>query len=169
MFFRRKSRGVPELNTTSTSDISFMLLIFFLVTTSMDTDKGMGAQLPPHEPEKQEVMDIDRTKVLSIHLLEGGMLTIGADSARCKISPKIRRAIKEHIVKKGPSHVIEIITDSKCDYDTYFALQNEIARSYREICAAAALQRYGKKYYLCSEEEKENLKAAFPQRIHERY
>lgn len=169
MFFRRKSREVPGLNTTSTSDISFMLLIFFLVTTSMDTDKGMGAHLPPVESEKQEVMDIDRTKVLTLHLHEGGQLTIGEDSARFDVSPKIRRAIKEHIVKKGPSHVIEIVTDSKCDYDTYFSLQNEIARSYRELCEAAAKQRYGKRYALCTEAEKETLKNDFPQRIHERY
>lgn len=169
MLFRRKSREVPGLNTTSTSDISFMLLIFFLVTTSMDTDKGMGAHLPPLEPEKQEVMDVDRNKVLTIHLLEDGLITVGEDSARCKISPALRRTIKEHIVKKGPSHVIEIITDGNCNYDTYFSLQNEIARSYREICNAAALQRFGKKYSLCSDEEKSLLNSDFPQRIHESY
>ena len=41
MMFKRKSRHVPSLNTTSTADISFMLLIFFLVTTNMDIDKGL--------------------------------------------------------------------------------------------------------------------------------
>ena len=46
MIFRRKRREVPGLNTTSTADISFMLLVFFLVTTSMDVDKGMNRQLP---------------------------------------------------------------------------------------------------------------------------
>ena len=50
----RKRLGVPGLNTTSTADISFMLLIFFLVTTSMDVDKGMVRQLPDPEPEKQQ-------------------------------------------------------------------------------------------------------------------
>ena len=40
---------MPQLNTTSTADISFMLLIFFLVTSSMDTDKGLTSQLPPPE------------------------------------------------------------------------------------------------------------------------
>lgn len=48
MFARRK-RTVPQLNATSTADISFMLLIFFLVTTSMDLDKGLGKKLPPVE------------------------------------------------------------------------------------------------------------------------
>ena len=53
MIFRRKRREVPGLNTTSTADISFMLLVFFLVTTSMDADKGMNRQLPPKTDEKQ--------------------------------------------------------------------------------------------------------------------
>lgn len=169
MFFRRVRREVPGLNTTSTADISFMLLIFFLVTTSMDTDKGMGAHLPPPQPEKHEVMNIDRTKVLTIHIYEGGMLSVGSDSSRVALSPEVREVIKKHIVTIGPSHVIEIHADGNCDYDTYFALQNEIARSYREICEAAAKHRFGKTYSFCTEEEKEQLNTMFPQRIHESY
>ena len=47
MFRKRNHRQIPELNTTSTADISFMLLIFFLVTSSMDTDKGLMRQMAP--------------------------------------------------------------------------------------------------------------------------
>ena len=47
MMFRHKEHRVPGLNTTSTADISFMLLIFFLVTTNMDIDKGLQRQLAP--------------------------------------------------------------------------------------------------------------------------
>ena len=76
MIFRRKRREVPGLNTTSTADISFMLLVFFLVTTSMDADKGMNRQLPPKPDEKQEeMMDVDRSKVMSLALSEEGLLT----------------------------------------------------------------------------------------------
>ena len=51
--FRWKHRDVPELNTTSTADISFMLLVFFLVTSSMDTDKGLGRKLAPLDEQQQ--------------------------------------------------------------------------------------------------------------------
>ena len=54
MLIRRKQHETPGLNTTSTADISFMLLIFFLVTTSMDVDKGLLRQLPSPEPQKKE-------------------------------------------------------------------------------------------------------------------
>ena len=40
-------KEVPELNSSSTADISFLLLIFFLLTTSMDTDQGLARRLPP--------------------------------------------------------------------------------------------------------------------------
>ena len=54
MRFYRRRHSVPELNTTSTADISFMLLIFFLVTTNMDVDKGLSRQLPPAEKQEQQ-------------------------------------------------------------------------------------------------------------------
>ena len=57
MITRRKPRQVPRLNTTSTADISFMLLVFFLVTTSMDVDRGLRRMLPTldDKTEQQEM------------------------------------------------------------------------------------------------------------------
>ena len=164
MIFRRKRREVPGLNTTSTADISFMLLVFFLVTTSMDVDKGMNRQLPPKQDEKQEMMDVDRSKVMSLSLSEEGLLTIDEKPADID---KIRRKLKEFIVSTGPSHIIELKTDRKCDYDTYFHLQNEIVRSYREIRDAAAKQQFGKPYSKCSVEQREQLMEKYPQRVQE--
>jgi len=166
MIFRRKRREVPGLNTTSTADISFMLLVFFLVTTSMDVDKGMNRQLPPKQDEKQEMMDVDRSKVMSLALSEEGLLTIDEKPANVD---KIRRQLKEFIVTTGPSHIIELKTDRKCDYDTYFHLQNEIVRSYREIRDAASKQQFGKPYSKCSVEQREQLLEKYPQRVQEVY
>ena len=53
MLIRRRRHTVPKLDATSTADISFMLLTFFLVTTSMDSDKGLIRQLPPADNGKQ--------------------------------------------------------------------------------------------------------------------
>ena len=166
MIFRRKRREVPGLNTTSTADISFMLLVFFLVTTSMDVDKGMNRQLPPKQDEKQEMMDVDRSKVMSLALSEEGLLTIDEKPANID---KIRRQLKEFIVSTGPSHIIELKTDRQCDYDTYFHLQNEIVRSYREIRDAASKRQFGKPYSKCSVEQREQLMEKYPQRVQEVY
>lgn len=167
MFLKRnhRKRGVPGLNTSSTADISFMLLIFFLITTSMEADKAMPRQLPPLNPDDQTQMDIDRTKVMSIHLMKDGVITIDNKPVEIK---KIRRQVKEFIVKTGPSHVLEITSDHDADYDSYFNLQNQIIRSYRELRDAAARHRTGKPYAKCDEETRTAIFSAYPQRIQEK-
>ena len=69
MFIRKRKHQIPGLNTTSTADISFMLLIFFLVTTSMDVDKGLRRQLPPAHPkttQQESIVEKDKLLELSI-------------------------------------------------------------------------------------------------------
>ena len=58
----RKKRKVPAMNATSSADIAFMLLIFILITTSMDTDKGLARRLPPPVPKDQKKNDVDVNK-----------------------------------------------------------------------------------------------------------
>ena len=63
-------RKVPDINSSSTADIAFLLLIFFLITTSMDTDRGLARRLPP-PPENTEKPDDQKVKqrnVLQIYL-----------------------------------------------------------------------------------------------------
>ena len=61
-------RKVPGINASSTADISFILLIFFLVTTSMDSDKGLARRLPPPPENEQQDAEIDvkERKVLKV-------------------------------------------------------------------------------------------------------
>lgn len=166
MFKRRKKHIVPGLNTTSTADISFMLLIFFLVTTSMDTDKGLGRQLPPPDPEEQEeIQDIDRNKVLTFHIMEGGKLE--KNEAEAAINDALRRDIRHFIIEKGSRHIIELQVDRNADYDTYFKLQNTIVRAYKETRDAAAKKKYGKAFSECDEDQRSDISKLYPQRIQE--
>ncbi|MDR0988392.1 MAG: biopolymer transporter ExbD, partial [Prevotellaceae bacterium] len=59
------NRKVPEINSSSTADIAFLLLIFFLITTSMDTDRGLARRLPPPQDKEQK----DDTKVKERNIL----------------------------------------------------------------------------------------------------
>ena len=78
--FERKRRRVPGLNTTATADISFMLLIFFLLASSMDTDKGLARQLPPPQDQHTEQeMVVKQRNVLEIALDADNQLTLGGD------------------------------------------------------------------------------------------
>jgi len=167
MFLKRMKKHVmPELNTTSTADISFMLLIFFLVTTSMDSDKGLGRQLPPIDPDKQEqTQDIDREKVTTIHLMANEQVTI--DDKPAKIDDALRKSVRHFIIEKGKDHIIELQVDRDADYDSYFRLQNQIVRAYKEIRSAASQKKYGKDLQECSEEQRNEILRFYPQRIME--
>ncbi|MBQ0141971.1 MAG: biopolymer transporter ExbD [Prevotellaceae bacterium] len=65
-----KKKKVPGLNASSTADISFILLIFFLVTTSMDTDQGLGRTLPkpPEDDEINNELKVKERNILNIRI-----------------------------------------------------------------------------------------------------
>ena len=75
MFRKRYRQQIPELNTTSTADISFMLLIFFLVTSSMDTDKGLLRQMAPPPQQEEQLTNINKDCVLQVELDAHDQLT----------------------------------------------------------------------------------------------
>lgn len=88
---KHRHRAIPELNTTSTADISFMLLVFFLVTSSMTSDKGLGRKLPPIDEHQQEQRDVNRSNVLEVKLdandilyCDGQQVTISSCNSRLK-------------------------------------------------------------------------------------
>ena len=79
--FKRKRLNNPGLDTTSTADISFMLLIFFLVTSSMDTDNGLPRQMAAPEDETQvQDLTVKRRNVMELHLDAEGRVTCDGDS-----------------------------------------------------------------------------------------
>ena len=74
-------RKVPDINSSSTADIAFLLLIFFLITTSMDTDRGLARLLPP-PPEEQNDDTTDKIKernILQVYLNKDDALKCGND------------------------------------------------------------------------------------------
>jgi biopolymer transport protein ExbD len=74
------ARTTPEVNGGSLADIAFLLLIFFLVTTTMDTDTGITRLLPP-EPEKDQITDVkvNKRNVLVVLLNRSDLLMVGGE------------------------------------------------------------------------------------------
>lgn len=167
MFKRREKRNIPGLNTTSTADISFMLLIFFLVTTSMESYKGLGRKLPPYEPDNEEVVqDINKDDIMTVTLTAENDIKI--NDVSIKLDDEFRRSVRHFIIEHGKSHIIEIQISRDANYDTYFHMQNQIVRAYKEIREAAAEKKFGTKLSDCDEEQREKIMKMYPQRLQER-
>ena len=130
MFRHRRRSEIPSLNTSSTADISFMLLIFFLMTSSMDAGKGLKRQLPPPPQEQEQVADILDSDIMTIVLdAEGRMTVDGSELSLQQLQQEVRQ-----FAAVNPRHrVVAIKTDPQAKYDAYFQLQNVIVAAYRPL------------------------------------
>lgn len=131
MRFRRRQREIPELNTTSTADISFMLLVFFLVTSSMDTDYGLGRKLAPKDDQRQEQRDINRSNVLQISIDDNNVLSC---EGKTVTSDELRQQVESFLASRQTSqYAIAVETGRHTTYDAYFEMQNSIVAAYRKL------------------------------------
>ena len=126
---RRRNRETPSLDMTSTADISFMLLIFFLMVSSMDVDRGITRLLPPSDNKKQE-MQVEREKLIALGITAENRLTLNGEPVDMA---QIRPRVASLVIQIGEEHLISIESDPTADYNTYFELQNEIAAAYRDV------------------------------------
>ena len=165
--FKRERRDIPKLNTSSTADISFMLLILFLVTTSLDMNKGVDRQLPPiDKTEDQRPTPINARMVMKCSITADNKIVIDDKTIDKK---QIKNLAFNFIKARGKEHIIQIQADRKASYDTYFQLQNQIIAAYNALRNEHSLATFGKGYDLCSNEQKAVINEEVPQRISEVY
>ena len=188
----KTKKKMPCLNTTSTADISFMLLIFFLVTTSMDTDMGLARRLPkPPDPDQEDAtMDIKKRNILYVRLNFNGQLWLEDETSRgyaemSELRPRVKEFVKneqnlsmlpEKHVKNidllgqcfvTDKHVISVQTDRATPYTAYFQVQNELVAAYNELRNELAKQKFGREFQNLKDEEKLAIKQYYPQNISE--
>lgn len=167
MFGRKRDHRVPGLNTTSTADISFMLLIFFLVTTSMDVDKGITRELPPIDKKTENApTNVSHDKTLQLRIDGSGRLF--CDDRPMDIGV-LKDSVEAVVERGGKDHVIQLRAERETPYDAYFHVQNRIVAAYNELRNQKAMQTYGEAYEELNEEQKQTIVKAVPQRISETY
>lgn len=162
---KRKHRAIPELNTTSTADISFMLLVFFLVTSSMTSDKGLGRKLPPIDEHQQELRDVSRSNVLEVKLDANDILYCDGQQVNHQ---QLQQHVERFVASRQTNrHIIAVKTDRHTTYNAYFEMQNTIVIAYRNLRNKMALKLFGHPFGKCSQAEREAIIARYPQRISE--
>lgn len=164
----RRRRRMPELNTTSTADISFMLLTFFLVTTSMDSDKGLARQLPPQPRQEEQsagsAVEVDKSNVMSIALDEADRLTVNGHA----VTDDALTADAEKLISSRPAqHIIEVKTAPSTTYNAYFQMQNALMVAYNRVRDKQARKSFGHSLKECSRQEQESVLKQIPVRITE--
>lgn len=167
MMFTRRKRSVPLLNTTSTADISFILLVFFLVISSMDSNKGLSRQLAPAEKNKtEETTEMDRRNVLDIAIGTGGQISVDSKPVAIdRLADKVERFVAT--CPSRATHVLNVVMQPDSKYDDYFHVQDAISKAYTSLRNRYALQHFHKAYATCGADERKAVEKAYPQRVME--
>lgn len=142
-----------------------MLLVFFLVTSSMDSDKGLGRRLAPIDDEQQELRDVHRSDVLQIRL--DGRDSLFCDDRAVNYA-ELQQQVESFVASRQTDrHIIAVQADRHTSYDAYFEMQNAVVAAYRALREKMARRQYGHALEQCSQEELEDIMQRYPQRISE--
>ena len=181
-------RKVPEMNASSTADMAFLLLTFFLMTTTMNVDSGIQRILPPMPPEDQKDVEIDINKrnILLVFVSKSNEIMVGGqrmDITQIKdrvkefvlnpyddptlSSKKLEEGIDligDYMVSEG---VVSLQNDRGTNYGTYISVQNELTRAFNEIRNEVSNRYFGRPFAELNDEQRKAISIAVPQKISE--
>lgn len=168
-------RDLEQINAAPMADIAFLLLIFFLVTTTMETDTGLMRKLPPiQDPnvEQNEDQQIHERNILVVKVNKDNMLLVEGEIIQISelkditkefiLNPNDAEDLPEKIEKNIPyfglvrvakQAVISLQNDYGTTYGVYIAVQNELLAARDEVRDDLAMQRWGMSYDDLSEEQ----------------
>ncbi len=179
-------RDIQEVNAGSMADIAFLLLIFFLMATTMDTDSGLARLLPQPIPENEPAPPpIKERNVFEVLINSKNQLLV--ESRPMQLS-QLKDATKEFIsnplnetnlpekadkevpyfgvypISKG---IISLQNDRGTQYQVYLSVQNELQRAYDELRNELSRSKFGTTYDKLDEEQQKAVREIYPQRISE--
>lgn len=158
-------RSTPEVNAGSLADIAFLLLIFFLVTTTIETDSGISRKLPPMQDENVEPPIIKEKNIFKVIVNRNNDLLVEDELMELKDLKEAAIAFLDNGGGVGPEAcdycqgardpassdnpikaVIMLVNDRQTEYGTYIAVQNELVGAYNELRDRTARRLYGKSF-----------------------
>ena len=180
-------KKTPEINSSSTADIAFLLLCYFLMTTTMDQDMGLQRRLPPMPDKNQKVEDqkVNRRNIIVVKINSADRLLAGTEPMHVsQLKDKIKEFLtnpandanlpeKEEIEIEGygpcmvSKGVISLQNDRGTSYQAYIAVQNELVKAVNELRDEFSMANYGMKYLQLDEDKQTIVRKAVPQNISE--
>lgn len=154
-------REAPEVNAGSMADIAFLLLIFFLVTTTIGVDQGINRLLPRYE-DNPSAPKINERNILRVLVNKDNQLLVNERLISLKELRQVAinfldnngdgtcsycQGKKDETMSLSPDDaVISLMNDGQTSYGTYIAVQNELVAAYYFLRDREAKKRYGKTY-----------------------
>ena len=186
----RTKKKLPEINAAPQADVAFQILIFFLIATTMDTDKGLLRKLPPiaeqQEQKKEDVKErnvflvlVNRNNQLLVENQIGNINELRAKAKEFIENPYNAEDLPEKVKIEVPYfgevavtkyHVISLQNDRGTSYGAYMAVQNELTAAYNELRNQLAQSKFNMKYDDFKDEDDPRRKAIdeiYPLRISE--
>ncbi|OQY05937.1 MAG: biopolymer transporter ExbD [Bacteroidetes bacterium 4572_117] len=181
------ARPVQEINAGSMADIAFLLLIFFLVTTTMDVDSGITRKLSAIPPEDQpKPPDVKERNVYIVLINQHNQLAVEGELMSIN---KLCDGVKEFIKnphdnknlseKKEPEEiqflgmvarskgVVSLQNDKGTSYHKYIEVQNELVRAFNELRNELSMKTFGMAFKDLANDKQASIKKAYPMTISE--
>ena len=188
----KSKRKAGEINSSSMADIAFLLLIFFLVTTTMDVDSGMKRTLPPIADNEQQQDDVElkERNVLMVNVSKEGRIMVGteeympADLNRRGDHSRMSREVLDFLsgidrsekksteIELGISceisqGVVSLKADNETKYNIYLQVQDELTHAFNVYRDMISVQAYGKPFEELNEIQTGNIRKAVPVKVSE--
>lgn len=148
------------------ADIAFLLLIFFLVTTTIIQEGGLQVRLPAYLPAP--VQPLPDRNVLSVKINAGNQLLVEQELLPVdRLAEQVRRFIQNpdqlpNLPSSPRSAVITLQHDRGTSYEAYLAVYNQLLKGYHDIWEEVAQSKYGHAYKQLSPQEQKKVRSAFP-------
>ncbi|MFI3319033.1 MAG: biopolymer transporter ExbD [Rikenellaceae bacterium] len=184
-------RKVQEINAGSMADIAFLLLIFFLVATTMNVDTGLVRMLPPmpEDDQQQEDIKVKERNLLLVFVSGSGKIMAGGETIEIQgLKDKAvefiqnpmdddnlpEKEIKEFDLPDGSkwsypvsSGVISLQTTRDTGYQVYIMVQNELTRAFNQVRDEVSMRKFGRKYADLESDDRAVITKAIPLKISE--
>lgn len=173
MIKKNRNRDEAEIGGAGMADIAFLLLIFFLLVTTIDVDTGIGLQLPPAPEENQEPPPIKERNLLNILVNAQGMVLIDDEPTQVA---QVKQTVKDFITNRGQDPnlsdspdkaIVSIKTSRQTPYRTYIDMLDEVMGAYADLRNQASQSEFGVPYDQLEEDsdQQEKIQDIYPKKI----
>lgn len=147
-----RDRMKNEINAGSMADIAFLLLIFFLVTTTIAEDKGITVKLPPWSEEEPDITKLKKRNVYSVLVnAQNQLLVRGEPMDVSDLQENAMEFIanpqrREDLAEKPTKAIISLKNDRGTEYQTYLEVYNELKAAYNQLWDELSQRKFGQPY-----------------------